>query len=75
MAVTTSTTPRNQTQPPEHDRMRVQVERASATHFGIKAYGVHVNGFVRDPADGSVSLWVARWGAWLRGSQLRGRRV
>jgi hypothetical protein len=23
-----------------------QVERAAATHFGIKAYGVHVNGWV-----------------------------
>ncbi|KAJ9507975.1 hypothetical protein QJQ45_021307 [Haematococcus lacustris] len=35
------------------------VERAAATHFGIKAYGVHVNGFVRHQ-DGSHSLWVAR---------------
>lgn len=24
----------------------IQVERAAATHFGIKAYGVHINGCV-----------------------------
>ncbi|GLC35517.1 hypothetical protein PLESTB_000199000 [Pleodorina starrii] len=37
------------------------VERAAATHLGIKAYGVHVNGFVRDPAgSGGLKLWVAR---------------
>ena len=42
------------------------VERAAAAHLGIRAYGVHVNGWVRtkeggpqdDPA--SMSLWVAR---------------
>ncbi len=36
------------------------VERAAATHLGIKAYGVHINGFVRDPATGALRLWVAR---------------
>ncbi|GFR47377.1 hypothetical protein Agub_g9089 [Astrephomene gubernaculifera] len=35
------------------------VERAAATLLGIKAYGVHVNGFVRQP-DGGLKLWVAR---------------
>lgn len=35
------------------------LERACAPHFGIKAYGVHVNCFCRS-ADGSVELWVAR---------------
>ncbi|KAG2497144.1 hypothetical protein HYH03_004735 [Edaphochlamys debaryana] len=36
------------------------IERAAATHFGIKAYGIHVNGFVRDPQTGAIRLWVAR---------------
>ncbi|GIL75642.1 hypothetical protein Vretimale_15195 [Volvox reticuliferus] len=36
------------------------VERAAATHLGIKAYGVHINGFVRDPVTGALRLWVAR---------------
>ncbi|PNH06646.1 Nudix hydrolase 24, chloroplastic [Tetrabaena socialis] len=35
------------------------VERAAATHLGIKAYGIHVNGFVRQ-AGGGLALWVAR---------------
>ena len=46
------------------------VERAAAAHLGIRAYGVHVNGWVRtgrdggpanaDPASSGISLWVAR---------------
>jgi len=35
------------------------LERAAAAAFGIKAYGVHVNGYVRG-ADGRERLWVAR---------------
>eukprot|EP00887_Chlorella_sp_A99_P004711 scaffold4.g4711.t1 len=35
------------------------VERAAAKQLGIKAYGVHVNGYVVLP-DGSKELWVAR---------------
>lgn len=35
------------------------VERAAATQLGIKAYGVHINGYVRRP-DGSKDLWVGR---------------
>lgn len=35
------------------------MERAASVYFGIKAYGVHVNGYVeRD--DGSMDMWVAR---------------
>lgn len=37
----------------------MRVDRAAVVHFGIAAYGLHVNGFVRQP-DGGVSLWVAR---------------
>jgi hypothetical protein len=35
------------------------IERAAAPYFGIRAYGVHVNGYVVR-ADGSKALWVAR---------------
>ena len=35
------------------------VERATAAYLGIKAYGVHVNGFVVH-GDGRKQLWVAR---------------
>ena len=35
------------------------VERAAAPFFGIRAYGVHVNGYVR-AGDGSLKLWVGR---------------
>lgn len=35
------------------------IERAAAPYFGIRAYGVHVNGYVVQ-ADGRKALWVAR---------------
>jgi hypothetical protein len=35
------------------------IERAAAPFFGIRAYGVHVNGYVVQP-DGTKQLWVAR---------------
>lgn len=31
------------------------VERAAATHFGIKAYGVHVNGYVKK--EDGLHIW------------------
>jgi len=34
------------------------MERAAVPLFGLRAYGVHLNGFVRGPV--GVSLWVAR---------------
>ncbi len=36
----------------------MQMERAAIPHFGVRAYGVHMNGFVRR-ADG-LHMWVAR---------------
>lgn len=36
------------------------IERAAASFFGIKAYGVHINGFVRLPDSNEIELWVAR---------------
>ena len=35
------------------------VERAVAAPLGIRAFGVHVNGFVRHPKEG-IHMWVAR---------------
>lgn len=40
---------------------KLLIERAACPYYGLKAYGVHVNGFVRDAASGRVDrLWVAR---------------
>lgn len=37
------------------------IERAAYSHFGMKGYGVHVNGYVRDEDTGEIgSLWVAK---------------
>ncbi|MCH7932274.1 MAG: DUF4743 domain-containing protein [Proteobacteria bacterium] len=36
----------------------LQMERAAVPLFGVRAYGVHVNGFVRD--GGEVRMWIAR---------------
>jgi hypothetical protein len=35
------------------------VERAAASLLGIRAYGVHVNGYVTLP-NGDIELWVAK---------------
>jgi 8-oxo-dGTP pyrophosphatase MutT (NUDIX family) len=35
------------------------IDRAAVSHFGVAAYGVHVNGMVRRP-DGGLDLWIAR---------------
>lgn len=35
-----------------------EIDRAAVPYFGIRAFGVHVNGFVRE--GGSYSLWIAR---------------
>ena len=36
------------------------VERAAIPLFGFKAYGVHINGFVRDAETKKIMLWVAK---------------
>ncbi|HEX6978616.1 MAG TPA: DUF4743 domain-containing protein [Alphaproteobacteria bacterium] len=36
----------------------LKIERAAVPHFGIRAYGVHMNGYVRRP-DG-LHMWIAR---------------
>lgn len=35
------------------------IDRGMVTPFGLRAFGVHINGFVRD-ASGGLSVWVAR---------------
>ena len=44
--------------PAFHSEPLALVERAAAVHLGIKAYGVHVNGYVRGAS--GIELWVAR---------------
>lgn len=44
--------------PDWHTPPLMQIERAACPAFGIRAYGVHMNGFVRKP-DG-LHMWVAR---------------
>ena len=41
-----------------HSEPLALVERAAAVHLGIKAYGVHVNGYVRGAS--GIELWVAK---------------
>lgn len=36
----------------------MEMERAAVSFFGVRAYGVHVNGFVRD--GDAVKMWIAR---------------
>ena len=36
-----------------------QVDRIAMAWFGFHAYGVHINGFVRQPDGGELSMWVA----------------
>ncbi|CAO3373214.1 DUF4743 domain-containing protein [Azospirillum argentinense] len=37
----------------------MRIDRAVVAQFGVAAYGLHVNGFVRQP-DGGLSLWIGR---------------
>lgn len=37
----------------------MRIDRAAVTAFGLKAFGVHLNGYVRK-ADGSLHLWIGR---------------
>ena len=39
-------------------RPRLLIDRSAATYFGVRAYGQHLNGFIRDGE--GYSLWVAR---------------
>jgi len=37
------------------------IERAAVPYFGIKGYGIHVNGFIRDGIDGAIThMWVGK---------------
>lgn len=37
----------------------LRIDRAAVPAFGIEAYGLHVNGYVRQP-DGGLALWIGR---------------
>jgi Domain of unknown function (DUF4743) len=41
-----------------HGPQAMAMERAAVPFFGVRAYGVHVNGFVRDGDD--IHMWIAR---------------
>ncbi|HYD67089.1 DUF4743 domain-containing protein [Azospirillum sp.] len=41
------------------DEPLARIDRAAVTPFGVTAYGLHVNGFVRRP-DGGIDLWIGR---------------
>ncbi|KAG7476987.1 hypothetical protein MATL_G00088640 [Megalops atlanticus] len=41
------------------DTPLMSMERAATSLFGVKRYGVHVNGYRRDE-DGTLSMWLAR---------------
>lgn len=41
------------------DKPAMKMERSATCLFGLKRYGVHINGFVRRP-DGSMSVWFQR---------------
>jgi len=36
----------------------LQIERAAIPHFGVRAFGVHLNGFVRSA--GGIRMWIGR---------------
>eukprot|EP01032_Pedospumella_encystans_P012604 gene12604-14573_t len=39
----------------------VLIERAATPYFGVKAYGIHVNSFVRDPVSKAIThMWAGR---------------
>ncbi|SCU91854.1 LAFA_0F06260g1_1 [Lachancea sp. 'fantastica'] len=44
----------------EQRKPYVLVERALSGLLGIVTYGIHVNGFVRDPETGEIKIWVPR---------------
>jgi isopentenyldiphosphate isomerase len=40
------------------DEAALQIDRAAAPYFGVRQWGIHVNGFVRQ--GGALHMWVAR---------------
>jgi len=50
--------------PGRRDQARFLIDRACAPYFGVRAFGQHVNGFVR--GDHGLMLWVARRSASRR---------
>ncbi|KAJ2358802.1 hypothetical protein IWW50_004093 [Coemansia erecta] len=46
--------------PHDPDNIAVYIERASAGNFGVRTFGVHINGVVRSAETREVQMWVAR---------------
>ncbi|MDA0239167.1 MAG: DUF4743 domain-containing protein [Proteobacteria bacterium] len=42
-----------------------QIDRSAVPFFGVPAFGVHVNGFCRDPS-GEIQMWIGRRGDHIR---------
>lgn len=40
------------------DRARFVIDRGAAPYFGVRAFGQHINGYVRD--DGGIRMWIGR---------------
>jgi isopentenyldiphosphate isomerase len=40
------------------DQARMLIDRACAPHFGVRAFGQHMNGFVRE--NGRLKMWIGR---------------
>ncbi|KAJ3417098.1 hypothetical protein HDV05_006957 [Chytridiales sp. JEL 0842] len=38
----------------------MQIERSGAALLGVPSFGCHLNGYVRDPANGEIKMWIAR---------------
>lgn len=38
----------------------LQIERGAVPPFGVRGFGVHLNGYVRDPATGKLKMWVGK---------------
>ena len=54
--------PRNEMYPVKTDfagPALLQMDRGAVPYFGVRAFGVHLNGYVRR-ADGGLDMWVAR---------------
>ncbi|KAJ2148523.1 hypothetical protein EV180_001143 [Coemansia sp. RSA 518] len=46
--------------PSDPKGIAVFIERASAANFGVRTFGVHINGIVRNAETGELSMWIAR---------------
>ena len=43
-----------------NDEPLLRIERGAVPDFGVRGFGVHLNGYVRDPRSGALGLWVGK---------------